>query len=135
MGRGRLVGLWPWLVQELEQGDCESGRAEAVRDEDAAEIFVETKFESGQIGLCGEGRGVEFLVRFRDAFGLCAGEAPLFEFLDDAVRVYHERLHTTSVYHPMLRPQAHGFGTGSARILDAVLFTDIGGRALVARRG
>ena len=51
-----------------------------------------------EISLRSEGRGVEFLESFRDAFGLRAGEASGFEFLDDAVGVDHQCLHISSVY-------------------------------------
>jgi hypothetical protein len=52
-----------------------------------------------EIGFGGEGRRIQFFEGFGDAFGLRAGKAALFELLDDAVRVNHERLHMRSVYH------------------------------------
>ena len=60
------------LVEQLEKGDGEGGGAEAVGDEDAAEVFVKPKLEVLQVGLVREGRDVELFERFGDAFGLRA---------------------------------------------------------------
>ena len=39
------------LFEELQQGDCESGGAEPVGDQDAAEIFIEPQLEISDLVL------------------------------------------------------------------------------------
>ena len=81
------------LAEQLEQRDREGGGAEAVRDEYAAEVFVEAQLQVLEVGFGREAGGVELFESLGDAFGLRAGKALSFELLDDAVRVNHERLH------------------------------------------
>jgi hypothetical protein len=73
-----------------------------VGDEDCAEVFVQAELEVPnlvlEIGFRSKVGGVELFQRVGDAFGLRAREAPLFEFIDDAVGVDHQCLHISSVY-------------------------------------
>jgi hypothetical protein len=87
------------LLEVLDEGDdqCALGEEDArypLNDGDG--LMGESEFK---IGFRDEGGGVEFLERLRNALGLRTREAPSFEFLDDAVGVDHQCLHTPSVYH------------------------------------
>lgn len=81
MSRVEVAGL----AQELQQGDGESGGADGMSDEYRAEVFVDAHLKLAKIRLGGEGRRVEVFESLGYAFGLRAREAPLFEFLDDAI--------------------------------------------------
>jgi hypothetical protein len=85
-GWGKVVG---WLLEVLDEG--------ASSDEHSGNPLHEPKLEIFEVGFRGQGGDVEFFQGLRDAFGLRAGEASLFEFFDDAVRVDHERRYAVSV--------------------------------------
>jgi hypothetical protein len=95
------------LLEVLDEGDdqcalCEEYARYPLDDGDG--LMSECEFK---IGFRDEGGGVEFFERFSDAFGLRPREAPLFEFLDDAVGVDHQFLHKPSVYHPRIALQGN----------------------------
>jgi hypothetical protein len=83
------------LLEVLDEGDDQR----ALGEEHSGNPLDEPELEIFEIGFRGECRGVQFLEGLGDAFGLRAREASGFEFLDDAVRVDHERLHMSSFYH------------------------------------
>jgi hypothetical protein len=94
---------WSVLLEVLDEGDdeCALGEEHARHPLDhghslVAHCELQCLHCVVKIGFGGEGRGVEFFQGLGDAFGLCARETPLFEFLDDAVRVDDQCLHTPS---------------------------------------
>ena len=85
-GWGKVVG---WLLEVLDEG--------ASSEEHSGNPLHEPKLEIFEVGFRGQGGDIEFFQCLGDAFGLRAGEASLFEFFDDAVRVDHERRYAVSV--------------------------------------
>jgi hypothetical protein len=117
-----------WLVSAgLQQGDGKSSGADSMSDEYRAEVFVDAHLDLAQIRLGREGGRIQLFERLGDAFGLCAREASLFEFLDEAIGVDDQCLHRPSVYRPSVFLQTRrGYRTASSRTLDGQEGTDNG---------
>ena len=87
---------WLLLLEVLDEGDDES----ALREKHSGNPLNEPELEIFEVGFRSQGGDVKLFEGFGDTFRLRVGKSSLFELLDDAVRVDHQGLHTSSVYRP-----------------------------------